>query len=70
MTLYDDTRAHPLPGFIDNREWEATRARRADLYLEERARRNAPVKEFRRPSFLIIICAGVLVAVALVGAMV
>ena len=33
-----DTPPHPL-GLIDNPEWDQSRARRADLYLAERARR-------------------------------
>lgn len=34
---YADAPAHPR-GLINNPEWERTRARRADLYLAERAR--------------------------------
>lgn len=47
---YCDERPHPF-GLQDNPEWAATRAKRADLYLAERARRQPaqrpdPVDQF------------------------
>lgn len=37
MEAYLKTRPHPL-GLTNNPEWDESRARRADLYLAERAR--------------------------------
>lgn len=34
---YTDTPAHPVSGMVANPEWEATRARREQAYLERRA---------------------------------
>lgn len=67
MTFCDDTRPHPL-GILDNREWEEARARRADLYLAERKRREEPDHEPSNAKWTVIILAVVGVAVALIGA--
>jgi hypothetical protein len=69
MTFYEDTRPHPL-GLIDNREWEAARARRADLYIAERARRNEPDHEPNRFGLAVVILAVLVVACALIGSVV
>lgn len=42
MSLYEDNRPHPLPGFVANPEWSVTLTKRAELYLEDRARREDP----------------------------
>lgn len=65
MHVYEDNRPHPL-GLIDNPEWRATEARRADLYLEERARREPP-HEPANAKWTLIIMAVVGVFIALVG---
>jgi hypothetical protein len=44
MTHYTDDRPHPL-GLIDNPEWQVSLTRRAELYLEDRARRDDPERE-------------------------
>jgi hypothetical protein len=45
MTMFQDDRPHPLPGFVANPEWEITLTKRAELYLEDRARRDDPERE-------------------------
>lgn len=64
--FYTDERPHPM-GLLENPEWAMSRRVRAELYLAERERRNAPVREYRRPSFLLVLAA-VGVAVALFSA--
>lgn len=44
MNLYQDDRPHPL-GITYNAEWEVALTRRAELYLEDRARREDPERE-------------------------
>ena len=44
MTLYTDDRPHPM-GLIDNPEWQGVLTKRAELYLEDRARREDPERE-------------------------
>lgn len=43
MDFYVDTPRHPC-GLVNNPEWDRSRARRADLYLAERARLYAKPK--------------------------
>jgi hypothetical protein len=45
MTLYTDNRPHPIPGMVSNPEWDLVLTRRAELYLEDRARREDPERE-------------------------
>lgn len=45
MKLYQDDRPHPIPGMVSNPEWEVALTRRAELYLEDRARREDPERE-------------------------
>jgi hypothetical protein len=44
MKLYQDDRPHPL-GLTNNPEWDLVLTRRAELYLEDRARRDDPERE-------------------------
>ena len=44
MTLYTDDRPHPM-GLTNNPEWDLVLTRRAELYLEDRARREDPERE-------------------------
>jgi hypothetical protein len=44
MSRYQDDRPHPL-GITYNAEWEVALTRRAELYLEDRARREDPERE-------------------------
>lgn len=65
MTLYTDNHVHPLPGFIDNPEWQVTLTKRAELYLADRARRNDPEREPSRFHVALGILAVIGIAVAL-----
>lgn len=67
MTLYTDERPHPL-GLIDNPEWQVTLTRRAELYLEDRARRENPEREPSRMHIALGILGLIFVACALIGA--
>lgn len=67
MTHFQDERPHPL-GLIDNPEWQVTLTRRAELYLEDRARRNDPEREPSRMHIALGILAVIFVACALIGA--
>jgi len=67
MTLYTDDRPHPM-GLIDNPEWQVTLARRAELYLEDRARRENPEREPARMHVALGILGLIFVACALIGA--
>lgn len=67
MTLYTDERPHPM-GLIDNPEWQVTLTRRAELYLEDRARREDPEREPSRMHIALGILAVIFVACALIGA--
>lgn len=64
MTLYTDNRPHPL-GLIDNPEWRKTEAVRAELYLEDRARRDDPEREPSRMHVALAILGSIIVAVCL-----
>lgn len=68
MTMYEDSRPHPIAGMIDNPEWAVTLTRRAELYLEDRARREDPEREPSGFHIAIGIVAVIGVAVALLGA--
>jgi len=67
MTLYTDDRPHPM-GLIDNPEWQVTLTRRAELYLEDRARRENPEREPARMHVALGILGLIFVACALIGA--
>ena len=67
MTLYTDERPHPM-GLIDNPEWQVTLTRRAELYLEDRARRENPEREPSRMHIALGILGLIFVAAALIGA--
>ncbi len=60
------TPTHPL-GLIDNPEWAATRYRREELYLAERARLYAKPRRSIRPSLVVLILSVVGLGFALVG---
>lgn len=62
-------RPHPIPGMIDNPEWSVSITRRGELYLAERARRQAPDREPARFHIAIGIVAAILIAAALVGSL-
>lgn len=61
-------RPHPLPGFVANPEWRPVLTRRAELYIAERARRQAPDHEPNRFHIALGIIGLIVVAAALVGA--
>ena len=65
--FYEDTRPHPL-GLIDNPEWRKTEAVRAELYLEDRARREDPEREPSRMHVALAILGSIIVAVCLFSA--
>lgn len=67
MTLYTDERPHPM-GLIDNPEWQVTLTRRAELYLEDRARRNDPEREPSRMHIALAILGCIVIAVCLLSA--
>lgn len=67
MTMFKDNRPHPL-GLIDNPEWSVTLTRRAELYLEDRARRDNPEREPSNFHIALGILAVIGVSVALLGA--
>jgi hypothetical protein len=67
MTHFQDERPHPL-GLIDNPEWQVTLTRRAELYLEDRARREDPEREPSRMHIALGILAVVGIALSLAAA--
>jgi len=67
MSLYEDKRPHPL-GITYNAEWEVSLTRRAELYLEDRARRENPEREPARMHVALGILGLIFVACALIGA--
>lgn len=67
MTHYQDDRPHPL-GLIDNPEWQVTLTRRAELYLEDRARRENPEREPARMHIALAILGCIVIAVCLLSA--
>lgn len=67
MTLYTDNRPHPL-GLIDNPEWRKTEAVRAELYLEDRARRDDPEREPNRFHIALAVLGCVVIAASLFSA--
>ena len=70
MTLYTDDRPHPYrPEMVANPEWDLALTRRAELYLEDRARREDPEREPSRFHIALGILAVIGVSVALLGAM-
>ena len=67
MTLYTDDRPHPL-GLTNNVEWDIVLTRRAELYLEDRARRQDTEREPSRFHIALGILGVIFVAAALIGA--
>lgn len=67
MTHYQDDRPHPM-GLIDNPEWQVTLTRRAELYLEDRARRENPEREPSRMHIALAILGCIVIAVCLLSA--
>jgi hypothetical protein len=67
MTHYQDDRPHPL-GLIDNPEWQVPLTRRAELYLEDRARRENPEREPARMHIALAILGCIVIAVCLLSA--
>jgi len=67
MIVYEDNRPHPM-GLIDNPEWQVSLTRRAELYLEDRARREDPEREPSRMNVAVAIIAVIAIALALSGA--
>lgn len=67
MTHFQDERPHPM-GLIDNPEWQVTLTRRAELYLEDRARRNDPEREPSRMHIALAILGCIVIAVCLLSA--
>ena len=67
MTLYTDDRPHPL-GITYNAEWEVALTRRAELYLEDRARREDPEREPSRMHIALAILGCIFIAASLFSA--
>jgi hypothetical protein len=67
MTLYTDERPHPM-GITYNAEWEVALTRRAELYLEDRARRENPEREPARMHIALAILGCIVIAVCLFSA--
>jgi hypothetical protein len=67
MSHYQDDRPHPL-GITYNAEWEVALTRRAELYLEDRARRDDPEREPSRMHIALAILASVVIALSLFSA--
>ena len=62
-------RPHPYrPEIIDNPEWDAVLTRRAELYIEEHARRNDAEREPARMHIALGVLAVIFVSAALIGA--
>lgn len=68
MTLYTDDRPHPIPGMTNNPEWDLVLTRRAELYLEDRARREDPEREPSRMHIALAILGCIVIAVCLLSA--
>lgn len=68
MTMFQDDRPHPLPGFVANPEWEITLTKRAELYLEDRARREDPEREPSRMHIALAILGCIFIAASLFSA--
>lgn len=66
--FYEDDRPHPIAGMIANPEWDIALTRRAELYLEDRARRDDPEREPSRFMIALAILGCILVAVSLFSA--
>ena len=67
MNLYQDDRPHPL-GITYNAEWEVALTRRAELYLEDRARREDPEREPSRMHVALAILGCIFIAASLFSA--
>jgi hypothetical protein len=67
MSHYQDDRPHPL-GITYNAEWEAALTRRAELYLEDRARREDPEREPSRMHIALAILGCIFIAASLFSA--
>jgi len=61
-----DERPHPL-GLVDNPEWQVSLTRRAELYLEDRARREDPEREPSKPAIFIAVMAVMLIGLSLIA---
>lgn len=66
MNLYQDDRPHPL-GLTNNPEWDLVLTRRAELYLEDRARREDPEREPSKPAIFIAVMAVMLIGLSLIA---
>jgi len=64
---YTDDRPHPM-GLIDNPEWQVSLTRRAELYLEDRARREDPEREPSRMHIALAILGCIFIAASLFSA--
>ena len=67
MNLYQDDRPHPM-GITYNAEWEVALTRRAELYLEDRARREDPEREPSRMHIALAILGCIFIAASLFSA--
>lgn len=63
--IYEDNRPHPVPGMVNNPEWRKSEARRADLYIAERERREDPEREPSRFAIALAILGCILIAASL-----
>ena len=68
MKLYQDDRPHPIPGMVSNPEWDLVLTRRAELYLEDRARREDPEREPSRMHIALAILGCIFIAASLFSA--
>ena len=67
MTMFQDDRPHPM-GITYNAEWEVALTRRAELYLEDRARRDDPEREPSRMHIALAILGCIFIAASLFSA--
>ena len=68
MTMFEDNRPHPIPGMVSNPEWDLILTRRAELYLEDRARREDPEREPARMHIALAILGCIFIAASLFSA--
>lgn len=67
MTHFQDDRPHPM-GLTNNPEWDVTLTRRAELYLEDRARREDPEREPSKFHIALAILGCIFIAASLFSA--
>ena len=67
MTMFRDDRPHPL-GLTNNPELDLVLTRRAELYLEDRARREDPEREPSKFHVALAILASIVIAASLFSA--